>query len=212
METIRNYVAKPSVKEQMRTQQRELRAIQRDLERDKLQLQRQEKQIEADIKRAAKAGQTDKAKKLAKQLIRIRNQSQKNANVSSSISAISHRTAVIQSNVTLGNAVKGATKAMTTANKNMDSTALSQTLFDFQKESAKMDMIEEMMNDTIDSTMDESEDEEESENIMNQVLDEIGVEMGGKLREAGRVASGDLQELDAQNLEFERRMRALREA
>lgn len=52
--------------EELRKSQREFKSVQRDLKRDQLQLQRQENQLELEIKRAARQGNTNLARSLAK--------------------------------------------------------------------------------------------------------------------------------------------------
>jgi len=199
---------KPSPKEQLRAQQREFRTIQRDLDRDRLQLQRQEKQIEMDIKKAAKQGNMTQAKTLAKQLIRIRKQQEKNSQVGSSISAVSHRTTAMHSNLALGNAVKGATQAMTASNKQLDLQRLQHTMMEFERQSVQLDMSEEMMNDTIDGVMEGENDEQEGEDIMNQVFDEIGIEINGKLASAPRSALPEQE--TKEYVELQKRLQALK--
>ncbi|KAJ3300258.1 hypothetical protein HK104_002820 [Borealophlyctis nickersoniae] len=183
-----NIFSKPTPKEQMRQQQRALKGEVRSLQRDKTQLERQEKQLEMEIKKAAKANNISQAKLLAKQLIRLRKQKEKNMVVQSQISGIGFRTQTIQSQVALGKAMGGATKAMAGANKQMNLEQMQQQMQAFAEQNAQMDMKEEMMNDVIDNVMDSEEDEEEGENIMNQVLDEIGISMGQQLASAPRTA------------------------
>ncbi|KAJ3041762.1 Charged multivesicular body protein 2b [Rhizophlyctis rosea] len=172
----------------MRQQQRALRGEVRTLQRDKADLERQEKQITAEIKKAAKANNMAQAKLLAKQLIRIRKQQEKNMTVQSQINGIGYRTQAIQSQAAMAKAMGGATKAMVGANKQMDLQKLQVQMQEFAEQNAQMDMKEEMMNDAIDNVMDEDEDEEEGENIMNQVLDEIGIGVGQQLADAPRTA------------------------
>ncbi|KAJ3049177.1 hypothetical protein HK097_009801 [Rhizophlyctis rosea] len=194
------FKAPPTPREQMRQQQRALRGEVRSLQRDKTDLERQEKQIEAEIKKAAKANNMAQAKLLAKQLIRLRKQKEKNMTVQSQINGIGYRTQAIQSQVAMGKAMSGATKvislvmkkqhpyAMVGANKQMDLMKMQKQMQDFAEQNAQMDMKEEMMNDAIDNVMDEDEDEEEGENIMNAVLDEIGISVGQSLADAPRTA------------------------
>ncbi|RUP44117.1 Snf7-domain-containing protein, partial [Jimgerdemannia flammicorona] len=214
METMKSIFVKPTPREQMRAQQREFRTIQRDLDRDRLQLQRQGKQIELEIKKAAKQGNMTQAKTLAKQLLRVRKQQDKNMQVGSSISAVSHRTTAMHSNLALGNAVKGATKAMTASNKQLNLQKLQNTMMEFERQSTQLDMSEEMMNDTIDGVMDDEDDEAEGEDIMNQVFDEIGIELNGKLASAPRstLPERHVQEAeeDAADVELRRRLEALK--
>ena len=71
----------------MRTNDRALRKVNRDVERDRVGLEREEKKLEAEIKKAAKAGQRDVCTVLAKQLIQLRKQKQRTYVASSQVSA-----------------------------------------------------------------------------------------------------------------------------
>ncbi|CAH2269289.1 jg15065 [Pararge aegeria aegeria] len=64
----------PTVKEQQRENDRELRKAGRDLERDKIALEREEKKLEMEIKKMAKEGNNEGCKMLAKQLVQMRKQ------------------------------------------------------------------------------------------------------------------------------------------
>ncbi|TPX40128.1 hypothetical protein SeLEV6574_g06774 [Synchytrium endobioticum] len=177
MESVTNFFSPPTPREIARQQQRDLRGVTRDLERDRQQLEKQEKQLEADIKKAAKSGNTALCKTLAKQLIRIRTQKQKSHSMSAQVSGISHRATAMASQSAMSNAIKGSTAAMKAGNKQVDLQKMQSAMMQFQQESMKMDMKEDIMNDTVDG-LDEDDDEEESENVMNQVLDEIGISVG----------------------------------
>uniref|UniRef100_A0A8B9GVG2 Charged multivesicular body protein 2b n=1 Tax=Astyanax mexicanus TaxID=7994 RepID=A0A8B9GVG2_ASTMX len=166
---------------------KELRGTQRQITRDRAALEKQEKQLEMEIKKMAKSGNKDACKILAKQLVQLRKQ-------------------------------KNRTYAtMQAVNKKMDPQKTMQTMQNFQKETAKMEMTEEMMNDTLDDLFEDSGDEEESQDIVNQVLDEIGIEISGKMAHApsaGRknptAAAASTSKADGiSDEEIERQLRAL---
>jgi hypothetical protein len=69
---------KPTMKEQIKTNDRELRKVDRDVERDRNKLEREEKKLELEIKKAAKAGNKQATTVLAKQLIQMRKQKNPN--------------------------------------------------------------------------------------------------------------------------------------
>ncbi|KAI9283060.1 vacuolar protein sorting-associated protein 2-like protein 3-like protein [Umbelopsis sp. AD052] len=212
MEPLKSFFTKPSPKEELRKSQRDFRTVQRDLKRDQLQLQRQESQLEAEIKRAARQGNTSLAKSLAKQLIQVRNQKTKNQKVESQISGMSHRTTAMQSNIAMGNAMSGATKAMAATSKVMDPAQMQKTMMEFQKQSLHADMTAEMMDDTLEDVLGEEDDEEESEDIMNQVLDEIGISITGKMASVptNNPIKESSQAAAKEDAELQRRLEALR--
>ncbi|VVC92179.1 unnamed protein product [Leptidea sinapis] len=61
----------PTVKEQQRQNDRELRKATREIDRDKVALEREEKKLEMEIKKMAKEGNNEGCKVLAKQLVQF---------------------------------------------------------------------------------------------------------------------------------------------
>lgn len=183
---------KPTTKEVVKQQKRNLNKTGRELDRDMKQLERQEKQIELEIKKAAKQGNKPLATTLAKQLIAVRKQKNRNLTTKGKVSGIGHQMTAMQANVKMAESMGTATTAMSAMNKQMDVQKLSKTLQDFERESAKMEMSEELMGDTLDDLLGESGDEEEQDAIVSQVLDEIGIEITGKLAAAPMAGGKDI--------------------
>lgn len=82
----------------------------------------------------------------------------------------------------MAEAMKGATKAMGSMNRQMNLPKIQQIMMQFEKESELMDMKDEMMGDAIDDAFDEDEDETESDEIVSKVLDEIGISLNQEVR------------------------------
>ena len=61
-----------------------------------------------------------------------------------------------------------ANAAMAAMGATNDPRKVAQTMQEFQKESAKMDMGQEMMDDTLDGVFDDDEVEGETDDLMNQ--------------------------------------------
>lgn len=179
---------KKTVDDVIKEQNKELRGTQRQITRDRTALEKQEKQLEMEIKKMAKTGNRDACKVLAKQLVQVRKQKTRTYAVSSKVTSMSTQTKLMNSNMKMAGAMATTTKTMQAVNKKMDPQKTMQTLQNFQKETAKMDMTEEMMNDTLDEIFEDSGDEEESQDIVNQVLDEIGIEISGKMAHAPSAA------------------------
>jgi charged multivesicular body protein 2A len=83
----------------------------------------------------------------------------------------------LRSNQQMAEAMRGATKAMSSMNRQMNLPQIQKIMMEFEKESELMDMKDEMMGDAIDDVMEEEDDEVESEEIVNKVLDEIGISL-----------------------------------
>ncbi|KTG34792.1 hypothetical protein cypCar_00025613 [Cyprinus carpio] len=141
---------KKTVDDVIKEQNKELRGTQRQITRDRAGLEKQEKQLEMEIKKMAKTGNREACKVLAKQLVQVRKQKTRTYAVSSKVTSMSTQTKLMNSQMKMAGAMATTTKTMQAVNKKMDPQKTMQTLQNFQKETAKMDMTEEMMNDTLD--------------------------------------------------------------
>ncbi|GAA6095167.1 charged multivesicular body protein 2b [Tachysurus ichikawai] len=175
---------KKTVDDVIKEQNKELRGTQRQITRDRAALEKQEKQLEMEIKKMAKSGNKEACKILAKQLVQLRKQKTRTYAVSSKVTSMSTQTKLMNSQMKMAGAMGTTAKTMQAVNKKMDPQKTLQTMQNFQKETAKMEMTEEMINDTLDDLFEDSGDEEESQDIVNQVLDEIGIEITGKMAHA----------------------------
>ncbi|ORZ12237.1 Snf7-domain-containing protein [Absidia repens] len=170
--------------EMLRQHQRSITKAQRELDRERERLERQEKILISDIKKSAKANQMSAAKVMAKDLVRTRRYIQKFYQMKTQLQAVGLRIQTLRSNQQMADAMRGATKAMSSMNRQMNLPQIQKIMMEFEKESELMDMKDEMMGDAIDDAMEEDDDEVESEEIVNKVLDEIGISLNQELVEA----------------------------
>ncbi|KAI9317916.1 Snf7-domain-containing protein [Dichotomocladium elegans] len=170
--------------EMLRQHQRTIVKAQRELDRERERLERQEKKLIADIKKSAKEGQMSACKVMAKDLVRTRRYIQKFYSMKTQLQGVALRIQTLRSNQQMAEAMKGATKAMSSMNRQMNLPKIQQIMMEFEKESEVMDMKEEMMSDAIDDAVEEDDDEIESEEIVNKVLDEIGINLSEELVDA----------------------------
>ncbi|XP_045448066.1 charged multivesicular body protein 2b-B [Melitaea cinxia] len=184
----------PTVKEQQRQNDRELRKATRDLERDKLALEREEKKLEMEIKKMAKDGDNEGCKILAKQLVQLRKQKTRIYTANSKISSVQIHNKAMGANVAIAGAMGTTAKTMGSINKVMNPHQIAKDMEAFKHASAKMEMTDDMISDTLDDIMTESGDEEETEGIVNKVLDEIGIEISGKVANAPSVSRNKVGE------------------
>ncbi|XP_067945713.1 charged multivesicular body protein 2b-B-like [Watersipora subatra] len=182
----------PTVKEQLRNQDRALKKVDRDLARDRNGLERQEKLIEQQIKQAAKRGDKQTCTILAKQLVNMRKTKTKSVATGARVQAIGNQSKVMNSNMKMAEAMGTTSKTMQQMNKIMDPQKMAAQMDEFTKQSMKMGMTEDMVNDTLDEMLDESGDEEEQDAIVTQVLDEIGIDITGKLAQAPSAYKGSI--------------------
>lgn len=72
-------------------------------------------------------------------------------------------------------AMKGATMALGSMNKQMNLPQLQRIAMEFERENDVMEQRQEMMDDAVDDAMDVGV-EEEGDEVVDQVLEEIGVD------------------------------------
>ena len=82
----------------------------------------------------------------------------------------------MKSNVTLGQSMKGVSKAMRMLNTQLNLPALQRVMMEFEKQSEIFDMKEEMMSDAIDDALDEEDAEEDAEEEVNKVFAQLNLE------------------------------------
>lgn len=206
------FAKKPTAKEALRESKREMTNATRGIEKEITGLQSEEKKLVAEIKRTAKMGNEGATKILARQLIRLRQQI---ANLQSSraqMRGIATHTQAMSAHSSVAVGLKGASKAMSAMNKQMDPAKQAKVIREFQKQSAQMDMTTEMMSEAIDDSLDNDEAEEETEELTNQVLDEIGVDVASQLSAApkGKIAGKNTEATSSGVDDLEKRLAALR--
>eukprot|EP00252_Welwitschia_mirabilis_P015381 TRINITY_DN337_c0_g2_i1.p1 TRINITY_DN337_c0_g2~~TRINITY_DN337_c0_g2_i1.p1 ORF type:complete len:224 (+),score=76.87 TRINITY_DN337_c0_g2_i1:168-839(+) len=156
----------------------------REIERERQSLQNQEKKLITEIKRAAKQGQMGAVKVMAKDLIRTRHQITKFYGLKSQLQGVSLRIQTLKSTQSMGEAMKGVTKAMRQMNRQLNLPALQKIMQEFERQNERMEMTTEVMGDAIDDALEGDEEEEETEELVSQVLDEIGVDINAQLVKA----------------------------
>ncbi|KAL1816781.1 hypothetical protein ACET3Z_019355 [Daucus carota] len=206
------FTKKPTAKEALRESKREMTNATRGIEKEITALQSEEKKLVAEIKRTAKQGNEGATKILARQLIRLRQQI---ANLQSSraqMRGIATHTQAMSAHSSVAVGMKGASKAMSAMNKQMEPAKQAKVIREFQKQSAQMDMTTEMMSEAIDDSLDNDEAEEETEELTNQVLDEIGVDVASQLSAApkGKIAGKKTEATSSGVDDLEKRLAALR--
>lgn len=171
--------------ERLRQHQHALTKAQQELDREKKKLAGSEGRLIADIKKNAKEGNMNACKILAKDLVRNRRYVQRFSQMHTQLQAVSLRIQTIKSNQQMGEAMRGASRAMAAMNRQTNLPAMQKIMNDFEREDAMMDMKQEMMSDAVDEVMDDAVEDEESEGdeILKKVLDEIGVDLSQQLFE-----------------------------
>lgn len=209
------FAKKTTAKDALRTSKRETTVATRGIEREIGALQLEEKKLVAEIKKSAKTSNEAATKILARQLIRLRQQIAKLQGSRAQMRGVATHTQAMYANTAVAGAMKGASKAMATMNKQMEPAKQAKIMQEFQKQSAQMDMTTDMISDSIDDALDDDDAEDETEELTNQVLDEIGVDIATQLSSApkGKLGSKQAQAAESSGVDdLEERLVALRNA
>lgn len=168
---------KPDVKETVRSSQRGIQKGVRDLDREVLALKREEQKLIAEIKAAAKTNNQAVMRVLAKSLVRLRGQIANLQGSKANLRGVSTNLTTAAASTTVAQSMGTATAAMTKMQQQMNPAKINQTMQQFSKENARMEMTQEMMGDTLDSALDDETTEDDAAELVGQVLDEIGVDL-----------------------------------
>ncbi|GKU03738.1 doa4-independent degradation protein 4 [Fusarium langsethiae] len=168
--------------ERLRKNQRMLDKAIRELDQTRVKLEKQEKTLIQQIKTSAKNGQMGACKIQAKDLVRTRRYVEKFYSMRSQLQKISLRLQTYRTNEDMMQAMKGATRALGSMNKQMNLPQLQRIAMEFERENDIMDQRSEVMDDVFDDAMDVGV-EEEGDEVVEQVLEEIGVDFNQALGE-----------------------------
>jgi division protein CdvB (Snf7/Vps24/ESCRT-III family) len=172
---------KPTLKEQVRENERTVNKQARELDRERLALQRQEKQITAEIKKAAKEGNEQAARILAKSLIRNRQQQTQMLTTSVQMKGVNTAMKSQVATAKMAEAMGTSANIMGKMNAQINPAQVQQIMANFERQNEMMAMKDEMISDTLDSAMGVDGEDEEVDQAMGEVLDSLGIELGGKL-------------------------------
>uniref|UniRef100_A0A915K4Y7 Charged multivesicular body protein 3 n=1 Tax=Romanomermis culicivorax TaxID=13658 RepID=A0A915K4Y7_ROMCU len=160
-------------KDQVREWSRKLRQEMRVLERQIYGIQREEVKVVKQIKDAAKKGDKDVCRILAKEVVRSRKATTKiytsKAQINSVIMNINNQVSVVR----LSGCLQKSAEVMKSMQNLVRVADIAQTMRELSKEMMKAGIIEEMLEDTLDSTNEENleeESEEEVEKILNEIV------------------------------------------
>lgn len=184
MEWFSNLFKKPDPQEQMKAYKRNLDKTIRELERERTKLANQEKTLEMQMKKAAKAGQQDSLRIMAKDLVRTRRYGQKFFRMKMQIQAVTMRLVTMQSVGTMTKSMAGVTKAMRMMNGQMNIPQMQGIMQEFERQNEMMGMKEEMINEAIDDVMADEDDESEMDSEVSKVMDQMMLEFKAKVDEA----------------------------
>lgn len=163
----------------MKSEQRAIDKSRRTIEREKEKLDRQRmKNLEA-FKKMAQSGNQAGAKMLAKDIVRMQNQSKNLEKISGQMSGMKMKVQNANSLNTINKALESSANAMNLANRNMNIGNLQNNAKNIMKLNDKLEMKSDMISDALDNLCDD--DEYESNQLYQQVLREAGYQINEEL-------------------------------
>lgn len=163
---------KPDPKEQVREWRSKMRKEQRVIDRQIGGIQREEAKVKKSIKDAAKKGQIDVAKILAKELVQSRKAVSKlyasKAQMNSVVMTMQQQLAMMR----MSGSIQKSTDVMKAMQGLIKLPEIQASMMDLSREMAKAGLIEEMMEDTFEGLEDDDLDEQADKEV-DKVLFEI---------------------------------------
>ena len=163
----------------MKSEQRAIDKSRRTIEREKEKLDRQRmKNLEA-FKKMAQSGNQAGAKMMAKDIVRMQNQSKNLEKISGQMNGMKMKVQNANSLNTINKALESSANAMNLANRNMNIGNLQNNAKNIMKLNEKLEMKSDMISDALDNLYDD--DEYESNQLYQQVLREAGYQINEEL-------------------------------
>ncbi|GIY20475.1 charged multivesicular body protein 3 [Caerostris extrusa] len=182
-------------KDQVREWTSKLRKESFQLDRQIRAIQREEDKVKKTLKEAAKRGDTDVCKILAKEIVRARKAINRiytsKAQINSVQMSMNHQLATLR----VAGSLEKSTEVMKYMQNLVKIPEISKTMQEMSKEMMKAGIIEEMMEDTFESLDDQEELEEEAQQEVDKVLWEL---TAGQLGTAPAAVSETLPETEVE--------------
>ena len=121
---------------------------------------------------------------LAKDIVRMKNQSEKMGEFIGQLKAVSLRISGINSLNELSSAMEMAGNAITLVSGKLDAAKLAQLAQTLSREDEKLEMKSDMMTDIMDGMGESMDDPAEQERIYKSVLEEVGIDIANEMPEA----------------------------
>ncbi|KAJ9473599.1 hypothetical protein DIPPA_22219 [Diplonema papillatum] len=193
--------------------QREWKSVERSeirkLERQLRQIQAAEKKTQTEARAAAKKGENDVVKILAKEIVRSRKASQRIMMTKTQLKSVGMALDGQVATFKIAGAMQQSSAMLREMNRLMRVPEVANVMSEMQREMCKAGMIQEKMDDVIDDVVgveDESDDaEDEIEKVMREIVD-VGALPSDKLPAAAK------QEAEAEDddNDLEERLKALK--
>lgn len=163
----------PTVKEQVRSWQSQLRKEQRGVDRQVRDIERTRKGIEKSIREAAKRGDVQSCKILAKETVHAKRAVSRLYTNKYNLNSISLKLGEQLATVTSVGHLEKSGAVMEAMGAVMNQAEMAKNLGAMSREMMKAGVIEEMVADSMEGIMDDDDIEEETDEELSKVLAEV---------------------------------------
>eukprot|EP01059_Diplonema_ambulator_P013148 TRINITY_DN23667_c0_g1_i1.p1 TRINITY_DN23667_c0_g1~~TRINITY_DN23667_c0_g1_i1.p1 ORF type:complete len:216 (+),score=75.71 TRINITY_DN23667_c0_g1_i1:86-733(+) len=164
---------KKTVQEMQREWKSNLRAEKRKLDRQIRNIQTAEKKTATEAKAAAKKGDNEVVKLLAREIVQSRKAVSRcyaaQARLNSVMMALDQQVSQLK----LAGAMKQSAEIMQDMNRLVKVDEISTTMMEMQKEMMKAGIIAEQIDDAVDNVLDEDMDSDEADEEVNKIIDDV---------------------------------------
>lgn len=157
----------------------------RELDRERMGVENNIKKTSAEIKKMAKAGQTDLVRIMAKDVVRMKGQVSNLLTVKYQMNSASSQMANMKSQQALAKGMANLTRSMKVMNKQCNLQSVQKMMMEYERQSELLGSKQEIMDDVMDDVLATEDEELKTEEMIDQVLDKIGVSI---ISEAGSVS------------------------
>mmetsp|Transcript_29591 Transcript_29591/g.70388 ORF Transcript_29591/g.70388 Transcript_29591/m.70388 type:complete len:220 (-) Transcript_29591:609-1268(-) len=211
----------PDPKEQCKKWRLQLKREMRDLDRQITGIDREEKKVKAEAKKAAKDGQLESAKFLAKQIVQSRKAKERILCTKANINSMEMQLGNQQAMLRVAGALEKSSELMSMMNDLIKIPEIAGSMREMAQEMEKANLIDEMMQEAFDDMEPESL-QEESDLEVQKVLDELTGTQVGAMKvaptavpvrpQAEEAPAAEEEEGDVDLSEMQARIAALRAA
>ena len=154
-------------------QQRAIDKSKRTIDREREKMERERKKNLDEFKKMAQNGNYAGAKMMAKDIVRIKNQTNNMDKFSGQLKGLSMKVQTANSLNTMSNAIENSAQAMNKVNQNINIENLQNKGREMIKQNEKLEMKANMIDEVMDNMYDDDDDEEIND-LYQQVLKDAG--------------------------------------
>lgn len=162
--------------EQMRAYKREISRAIRELDRERRRLEQQLTRLGNEIKQDIRANNDKLARQKAKDYARTKNNINKFYTLRTHLQGVELQMQTLKSTDAMANAMKNATKAMSSMAKRLNLPQLSRIMQEFSEKSEQVASTQEIVGEGIESVLADDDEEEVEEEILRQLAAELSLE------------------------------------